>query len=125
MGRFLGHFQCINADCGSSDALALYCDEDSEGNENVNGTCFSCGNWFSHNKIAKSNLGEDLGVKLNSNFSGYNRKEKKVITDYEIENVKEISEFDSTGFRGINLKVNERYGILTEYDDAGNPYKQY
>lgn len=125
MGRFLGHFQCINEDCGSSDALALYCDDDSEGNENVNGTCFSCGNWFSHNKIARSSLGEELGVKLNSNFHGYNRKEKKVITDYEIENVKEISEFDSTGFRGINLKVNERYGILTEYDDAGNPHKQY
>lgn len=124
MGRFLGHFPCINDDCGSSDALALYCDTDEEGNENVNGSCFSCGHWFSHNKIAKSDLGEELGVKVNQNFSGY-KKEKKTITDYEIENIKEISEPDSTGFRGINLKVNERYGILTEYDDAGNPYKQY
>lgn len=124
MGVFLGHFQCINEDCGSSDALALYCDKTEDGSDSVNGTCFSCGKWFSHNMISRTPLGEELGVELSSNFTGY-KKEKKTITENEIKNVKEISEIDSTGFRGIHFKVYERYGILTEYDDAGQPYKQY
>ena len=62
MGSFIGHFGCINKECGSSDALGIYVDSDDSGNEYLMGKCFSCKQVFSHNKLADSYLGEILSI---------------------------------------------------------------
>lgn len=131
MGSFIGHFGCINKECGSSDALGIYVDSDDSGNEYLMGKCFSCKQVFSHNKLADSYLGEilsiekiDVGNHKHRSFN-YTIKEKKPIEQQEVDNIREISEYDSTGFRKIATKVNERFKVLTEYDEKSKPIKRY
>lgn len=131
MGSFIGHFGCINKECGSSDALGIYVDSDDSGNEYLMGKCFSCKQVFSHNKLADSYLGDILSIEkidvVNNKHRSFNYtiKEKKPIKQQEVDNIREISEYDSTGFRKIAAKVNERFKVLTEYDEKSKPIKRY
>lgn len=137
-GIWLQNVECF--DCGSSDNLSIY--EKPDGT--VDGFCQTprCGEnkgykqYKSHNRLAASYLGAELGIekitsKTTSNRTNKNeeskvisrgkkKKEKKVaITKEEVQQVFSDSSKSGGGYRKIKDKYNEFLGIRTTFDDDG------
>ena len=112
--------------CASSDAMSLYLKEDEDGNEYIDAQCFSCQQTFRHNRIANSELGEELEIEP-IEHSGRNKvkikekaKEKRpLITDEAIDYIQENCSDEHNMFRGIEDEWHNHYGIQSEYNDNG------
>ncbi|WP_278939057.1 DnaB-like helicase C-terminal domain-containing protein [Pseudomonas helleri] len=133
MSRFIGHYECN--ECGSSDALALY-----ENDDDYSATCFNaaCGKSFSNNQLAASSLGQELGIEViqrsNSKVKPLNKttpakslKPKTrvaAISMEEAQEIKELGAFDQTRHRALGKPVNEGYGVITHYKDKV-PFKRF
>ncbi len=144
MGDFIKHVEC--PDCGGSDCLALHEEEDGT----YNGTCWSeCrtdskNGYKSHNTLARSYLGPELGIepisrgrkksKLAAKSEREDKpvsrskktKESKTLTERERQRVEDNSSTKGTDFRGIKDKWLKYYGVRTAYDEetgeASNRY---
>ena len=146
-GLFIGyHLPCCANDfpvnekgkkrrpCSSSDGLALYEHEDSEGNVTYDATCFSCRQRFSKEEIHKK-YGEELGVDPESlkvinkqNFENKATKKERITRE-------EIAELWSRtggkegnsgkGYRGLSDWVLKFYGHRIEYDHKGEVKAEY
>lgn len=124
MTRFVGHFPCISRKCSSSDALAI--SEDDEGI--YFGRCFSCGEDFGHNYIARCIPELDIET---INWSNTDELEEEYFTEMS-ENitqdqrafVDEVSSFSSNMFRGIRDEVCRFYATRSESTD-GSVEKRY
>jgi len=132
-GVWLQNVECF--DCGSKDNLSLYEKPD----DTVDGYCQTpkCpnGQYKSHNKLAASYLGAELGIsKITSSIAKRSNKveetrvisrnkkakEKKVsITREELKEVFAKSSKSGGGWRKIKDKYNEMLGIRTTFDDDG------
>lgn len=132
MSNLLGKYACINEDCGSSDAMAVY-----ENDEDHSAYCWSCRESFSNNQLADSPIGEELGIdhisrasvktavpkkKLGGNVA---KQRKEVISQDNVEALNEATRFDDTRYRKLSQKVNEKYGVRSEFDDNGVLIKRY
>ncbi len=104
-GVFIRHVECLNPDCGSSDALALYRQED----DSINGYCWSCKTHFS-----AASLQEERTL---SNNSLYSRKEKTG-ENVVIDNFDELPYADLS-HRGINQQTVELFGFKKGYNEQG------
>ena len=93
-GQFIGHTSCDK--CGSSDAMAMYKQEDST----VDGTCFSCGHYQNDNV--------DKGSPVVTDFNFKNKETVQSVADYPIDAIRD---------RGITKKVADRYGVRVSYDE--------
>ena len=105
-GVFIKHVSCMK--CGSSDGLALYKQEDGV----VDGWCWVCETYFNEDQ-----------VKEYKEVSNNNHKERKMITEEELQEVQSLKQ---TGWkeRRITKTADERYGVYTE-GGASNPIKRY
>lgn len=112
--------------CNSSDAMALYLDETEDGEERINGKCYSCEQKFSQNRLASvPELVEQFGIKRidtkgggMSNPTKYKKKKRRPnITLDEIEYLKDLTESVHQNFRGIEDKYHNLYGIRSQYDN--------
>lgn len=90
MGRFLRHTNCIKDSCGSSDALAIY-----EEDDKLNGYCFSCGSSFNDQQLK----GTTTLVANNKN------------TRVPTEAIENNTLFADIPHRGISKEVAEFYGV--------------
>lgn len=116
--------------CNSSDALAIYEHENSEGDVWYDATCFSCKQKFHMQEVHNSSFGEMLGVgegTLNvvekKTFENKASKKEKITKD-EVKGLWEITggkEGQSgKGYRGLSDWVLKFYGHRIEYDNQGN-----
>jgi len=99
-GHFIGHFPCFN--CGSSDSLALYRQED----KTYNGHCFS-------------NCGFVPATEIEENFEVDSLDKYKKVSDSPKITPEELQEVQSKQLRGwkerrIPKQAAERYGVYTE-----------
>lgn len=92
-GKFKGHRECLNVECGSSDALALY--EQPDGT--TNGYCWSCETFF-------PNLSEEEGA---------NNKMIRQEDLSSFESVDDINGYQTRALdrRGISALTAKRFGV--------------
>lgn len=97
MAKFLGHIPCTYVDCGSSDAMALYLQEEGQ----TTGFCFSCKRYDSNPN--KELLVEDTSIPKDNN-------------EYFLS----IAEFPSVGHadRGIDQYVMHLFGVKAAVSTA-------
>lgn len=107
-GMFIGHTHCVK--CGSSDALALYKQED----DTVNGTCYSCESF-----IPSEEIPEGMG-----NGVPYQEPIRNFITKEELERVIKHTTFRSGKYRGIPDSVCKFTGIRTQWKN-GKVYARF
>ena len=122
------HVAC--PDCGGSDCLALYPQDDGT----VNGTCWSAckaedgRGYKSHNHLARSYLGEELGIEVikqgksmsestNRRKAIKKKKPAKPLTEAEITKIKSDTSTEGDDFRGIDDYWLEYYGVRTAYNE--------
>lgn len=122
MTRFVDHFACLSRKCGSSDALAV--SEDSEGI--YFGHCFSCGENFHHNWLAREipELGIDVINWENKNYGELYEDMGEKITQEQRKWVEENTQLEGNNFRGISDETLKHFQFRTEYED-GKPIKRY
>lgn len=103
-GVFVKHEACIGEECSSSDAMAIYAQEDGS----FDAACFSCGGYFSNDQLQ--------GAEIDLEFSEEEVKKKKrePITRAELLVLQQETVFDHTNYRGIKQYVNEFYGVRTK-----------
>jgi len=94
--------------CGSSDGLALYKQEDGV----VNGWCWVCETYFDEDQVEEY-----------KEISNNNHKERKMITEEELQEVQSLKQ---TGWkeRRISKVADERYGVYTK-GGASDPIERY
>lgn len=137
MGVLIDHVAC--PDCGGSDCLAIYEEE----NGTFSGTCWSqCmaedgKGYKSHNHLAKSYLGEELSITVNKGNSRQEKKpvrrklgskkdnKDKIITEKQINAIRENTTEEGNGFRGISDKTLKRFRVRTEWDESGEVSNRY
>lgn len=128
MGIHLGKTACIHEDCDSSDGLGVYIDE--EGKNIYSGYCFVCGESFLQEQL------EEEGIIVNGEFVGnvYSRhsyrggkvkKEKFPLTQEEVLTITSSGRFDTSNYRKLSEKVNEKYGVTSVFNDAGELTHRY
>jgi len=114
MGTMLEQTRCLNPECGSSDALTLYEQEDGS----INATCFSCGEYFDSTALgydSNDESTEDLTVHL-SGQKGLNSPQEKhlpYISSVEEALQHPIREIKS---RNISYQAAEKYGVRIGVD---------
>jgi archaellum biogenesis ATPase FlaH len=125
-GNLISHFHCIK--CDSSDALAIYEQEDGT----IDGNCFSCQQYCSNNELAKSILADELNIKEIKKErkiirrGKLDKKKREPITKDQIQWIKDNTTFKGKGYRGIKDKYNKMYRVRTEYDEeTGEVVKRY
>lgn len=108
--------------------MALYLDETEDGQERINGKCYSCEQKFSQNRLASvPELAEQFGIKRIDSTGGgvsdpvkYKKKKRRPnITLDEIDYLKDLTESTHQKFRGIEDKYHNLYGIRSQYDNDG------
>ena len=110
-GSFKGHSACVY--CNSSDGMAVYEKIDEEGNEYLDGYCYSCDKY-----IPPSKLGYDIV------FTDYTSKEDSNMAETDLE---AISELDSRGVaeRKLKKKFTSMYGMKVGYDTQTGEIKEH
>lgn len=125
-GSLLGKFSC--GVCGSQDNLAVYIKHDAQGNEVVDGHCFtpSCENAYMTETMLK-----EQGV-LDENFTAPRTKPvtKTAITKAEYKalisrTIHDTTQPDGTLYRGIKPEVAKFYNVLFERNSDGWITKVY
>lgn len=119
MANLVKKTSCDN--CGSSDANAVYDDGSSY--------CFSCDTYKGDPSARKEFMKPKPKVK-SAAFTEVvktekDRKVKESLSKTRAEEIKESTEFDPTGYRGIKLETNRFYGTRYEYDDEQKVEKVY
>jgi len=112
-GEFLKHTGCPR--CGSSDSLALYKKQDSDGSEYLDGYC-----WSNCQYISPKQLGYDV-----KDF--YRQEDIDYMSESDLDEIQRISELDCRGWkeRRIKKQVCDFYGVKTEFDDDDNVKARY
>lgn len=123
MANFVRHESCPK--CGSSDNLAIYDDGS-----------YYCWSHCGHKKISQEYLDE---LKQNSKSSKKtNKKEanlqvkktdesklKPKISGFEVEEIKQFTYIEGSGYRGIEDWVNKYFGVRYEYNEDNEVQAQY
>ncbi len=127
MARFVKHTSCSS--CGSSDAYALYVDDD----DYESGHCFSCqftvpsreyieeqdGKHSSKSKVRSSTKEQQMSV-------NEVKSTKPVISDSEKARVKSETTNKSDVFRGIRDEISTMFGVRHSFtEDTGEVCEQY
>lgn len=119
MANLLKKTSCDN--CGSSDANAIYDDGSSY--------CFSCDTYKGDPSSRKEFMKPKPKVKSSAFTETVktekDRKVKESLSKERAEEIKEATEFDPTGYRGIKLETNRFYGTRYEYDEDQKVEKIY
>lgn len=110
-GILLGHFPCFG--CGGSDPLAIY--KQSDGRHT--GFCFSNCGYVSAEQIKENFVVEEL-----ESYKGGN--ETKNISQEELDYIQSL-ECRGWKERKIAKKVNEKYGVRSEFDEDGEITARY
>lgn len=116
-GVFQYHTECFDQDeCCSSDGLAVYLNEDDDGDEYLTGHCYSCDKFFGPKHF------EDNDSK---------HREKRVVSKETKKLDSDLHEYiqglDSTGskIRKLDKKYMEMYGIKASRKESGAVHKHY
>lgn len=116
-GIFLGNFPC--EDCGSSDNLSVYKKETDEGEDYLDGHCWSCDEGNKYKSPSKLNaMGFDAG----------NLPEREEVYVASGDVVNEILEYDVRGIkeRKIKKSVADVFGLRVGYDqETGDIAEHY
>lgn len=143
--RIDGHYHCIadeliqagvttkHNDCGSSDAMSVYCSEFEDGSIKYSSYCFSCNQSFPQALISKSSIAEELGLDPQGivvEKKEFIKKEKRTrITKDEIKEIMaygyDCKELDGSDIRGIKEKYNKFFGHITKHDVNGKPIARF
>lgn len=117
---FKTHLPCPRESCGSSDAVTLYKKFDKKDREYLDGYCFSCLHKIS-SKTVETFYGEGF------DGEGFEEEAEWENTEEVIKEIEDVLKLECRGDRKRKLKipVNELYGVRTEYDSSGKPYKRY
>lgn len=109
-GSFVGHTACV--DCDSSDGLAVYRKEDSDGVIFEDGYCFACEGYFSPKK-----LGSDYEF-IDNSSTGVNA---------DVATVESIKEYDTRGVKARRIKKTfcEMYGMKVSYNEEDGSIDTY
>lgn len=110
-GTFLGHTGCDL--CGSSDAVAVYEQEDGK----KNGFCWSCTSFIKTESVE--------GKAIDSSDTNKKTKKREPITERQINYINKITGFKANGYRGIADSVLAYTGIRTELDEDGKVVCRY
>ena len=118
------HLPCPHEGCGSSDAVTLYKKLDKKGNEFIDGYCFACGDsggkGYIPPKLVETFYGEDFEgvIEADDSWEDHNQV---------VEELDDVLELECRGDRKRKLKkpINEMYGVRTEFDANGKPFKRY
>lgn len=103
-GVFIRHEACIGEECTSSDAMAIYAQEDGT----FDAACFSCGEYFSNDQLQEAEIDLEFSEETV-------KKNKRVpITKEELITLQKETVFDHTEYRGIKQYVNEFYGVRSK-----------
>lgn len=110
-GALVGHFECINDECNSSDGLAVYQQEDGK----YNGYCWSagCESYFTHEEIMESELGDQL-----DDYEPVPKKRRPPITKTELKEIIDNTVYDDTKFRAISKETNEFFKVRSKVVDG-------
>ena len=117
MSVLLRHEGCDS--CGSSDAKAVYQDED--GSENSH--CFSCGKtvaskeYIEAKNASKTKSKRKVQTKDLLNMSEDKQKGKLAVTPEQTEELKSRTSLKGSNYRGINDATLKAFGVRTEYDE--------
>lgn len=112
-GIFVGHAACPMRKCDSSDGMAVYKKTDEKGVEFSDGWCYSCESY-----ISPKMLGEDYEL------VDYSSGEE----DLDLSELDDILELECRGWmqRKLKKKVNELYGVRSEFDpETGDMVARY
>lgn len=113
-GEFIKHVGCPS--CHSGDSLALYKKEDDEGNEYLDGYCWSnCG------YISPRKLGYDVKSMIEEEDTEYMSED----TQSEINEILQLPTDAGWKERRIKKQVCDFYGVRTEKDDNGDVKARY
>ena len=127
MARFVKHTSCSS--CGSSDAYALYADDD----DYESGHCFSCqftvpsreyieeqdGKHGSKQKVRSSTKEQQMSV-------NEVKSTKPVITEEDKNRIKSETTSKAGGFRGLRDEITTMFGVRHSFaEDTGEVCEQY
>lgn len=124
MARFVKHTSCSS--CGSSDAYALYADDD----DYESGHCFSCQFTVPSREYIEEQDGKQVSKqKVRSSTkekSVSQEKVKEAVTAEQTANLKAKTSNKGSGYRGIRDDVLQTFGVRTEYnEETGEVYAVY
>ena len=112
-GEFLGNHPC--EDCGSNDNLSVYRKLNDDGEEYLDGFCWSCDEYKSPRKL--NEWGFEAGSIKYSGGEEVSVDDIQEILDYDIRGIKE---------RRIKKSVAEVFGLRVGYDtESGEIYEHY
>jgi Zn ribbon nucleic-acid-binding protein/KaiC/GvpD/RAD55 family RecA-like ATPase len=126
MSRFVKHTNCSS--CGSSDAYALYVDD--EGYES--GHCFSCQFTVPSREYIEEQDGKQVSKKVRSSIKEQQmsvnevKSTKPAISDTEKVRIKSETTNKSGGFRGVRDEISTMFGVRHSFtEDTGEVSEQY
>ena len=118
-------------ECHSSNAFTIYAhdgNEESNGEEWYDASCFSCGQGFTKEQLYKSSHADTLGVSEGEVTvrKKFERKPKAVpMTMKEVvAHIKDIG-YNSGAYRGIKSEYSQFFGHLTKVDNNGKVLARY
>lgn len=109
MANFVRHTSC--EDCGSSDGKAVYDDEST--------FCFVCQTPHGSNNKQKGKMNKSSDTQFHV------KESKPALTQEEKDKVKENTESDGYGFRGIDDDINRYFGVRYLVTEDNEVIKQY
>lgn len=107
-GYSYGKHECLNEDCGSSDAMQFYSEEDGA-------YCFSCQTTFLHNEDSTEIVKKEKKV---------SNKELKIISKEESARIKSEYTTKGNGYRGVRDEIYEKFAFRHKYDEDGKLIEQ-
>ena len=131
-GDFIGHRNCVANEfeykdgCKSGDGLALYIKSDSDGQQVIDGYCWSCHQNFSVKEISESSLAKELGVTGGVTATKFEVKPKcDPITFEQLQKLKAEVGFTDKPYRKLKPEWLRYFGFMVKRDHNGNPLQIY
>lgn len=109
--------------CSSSDALAIYESDAEDGAAEYSAYCWSCSQSFDNTRIAKSSIGNDLGLDTEGSIvdrKTFTRKKQEPLGKDEVKGLIRDIGYSNKEYRGIRPEILKFFGHLTKLDSLGN-----
>lgn len=133
MGLLYAHLECINEECGSSDAMSVYEKETDEGELYYDAHCFSCSTRFKQHELRDSYVAGLIEIPEKTSRSNIRKKggalrkqePKASITRDEALQIQQNAGEKGFNFRGISDEALAICKIRTEFDGKGQITRRY
>lgn len=116
-------------DCSSSDAHAIYEQDQEDGSVKYSGYCFSCNQSCNHEYLAKTSLAKEFNIGDNGDITErklFERKPKEPpLEKAQVSNLIKTIGYSDKPFRGIRPEILQFFGHLCKRDSYGKPTAFY